>query len=908
MSRKKFAGWAEVARLLNQTSLEQQSIERADVDGKGPKSRLNEGQRKSLEVIAHNIVDNGIVLADEVGMGKTRIAAELARCVIAAGGRVVIVLPPGLSFQWKEELRTAGVEVPPVIRSLDGYFAAWDEKKPDKEKPAPWFDQSAVMVSQMFTSHWRLGMAGGRRPWALFSELFVHWRTLNNGRRPGGYAQHSALNSKLVSAAAASSIFAAIQKQKHRRLRVHADEMFEGVSWSQAQTADSYEAGGPLRPGIQKAVGLGLGAFDLVIIDEAHKNRREGGGLSVLLDNVLVRSIDARVFGMTATPVELEMSQWIQTLKRVGVDEARLKDIAHVIKDYGEKLQRVRGVWQSSKEARDAFKRSADDFFKALSPYLIRRDKREDASVMRFKSLSGLHFNEYRDVRREVVLDPAKLSSAWRQAICGAESISVSSPEAGSASARRLRLTVANGHGISSLIAAAAALKAGTADDAMDQEEDTERDRDEPQAVKAADSPGSEWVAKRTARFQWWIELIAQAVPADGHALYDHPAILAAVRDLESANEAGEKVLVFGRFTAPLAALVGLLNARELLRRVVAEQHWPQAKVHETDVAAVGAARRQWAEEKGSAHPVAEADLDALLKRRYDVQQTGLERLRSGLLNVLAAGLPHVATDPAVIARNQALLDAFVASAKAHPSVLALVHRALVETLGDVEAAADARQVTQVFLDLVDAAQDQDRENDDGKNITQDEQAALWSVVQDRIKEEYDRPEGGFARLMYGDTKPSTRRFLQQAFNRPNSFPKILVAQSMVGREGLNLHKACRIVMMLQPEWNPGVVEQQIGRVDRVGSHWAQQLEAAAGINASEWPRIEVRPVIFKGTYDEHHWDVLRQRWDDLRAQLHGVILPPGLAGEVHSVADKACYDEVMAMAPNFSPMLRNLL
>jgi len=52
----------------------------------------------------------------------------------------------------------------------------------------------------------------------------------------------------------------------------------------------------------------------------------------------------------------------------------------------------------------------------------------------------------------------------------------------------------------------------------------------------------------------------------------------------------------------------------------------------------------------------------------------------------------------------------------------------------------------------------------------------------------------------------------------------------------------------------------------------------------------------------------LRQRWDDLRAQLHGVVLPPGLAGAVHSVADKACYDEVMAMAPNFSPMRRNLL
>ena len=48
---------------------------------------------------------------------------------------------------------------------------------------------------------------------------------------------------------------------------------------------------------------------------------------------------------------------------------------------------------------------------------------------------------------------------------------------------------------------------------------------------------------------------------------------------------------------------------------------------------------------------------------------------------------------------------------------------------------------------------------------------------------------------MYGGTAPATRRLVQLAFNRPNSFPRVLVAQSMVGREGLNLHRACRIVV-----------------------------------------------------------------------------------------------------------------
>jgi hypothetical protein len=101
---------------------------------------------------------------------------------------------------------------------------------------------------------------------------------------------------------------------------------------------------------------------------------------------------------------------------------------------------------------------------------------------------------------------------------------------------------------------------------------------------------------------------------------------------------------------------------------------------------------------------------------------------------------------------------------------------------------------------------------------------------------------------MYGGTEPQTRRFLQLAFNRPGSHPRVLVAQSLVGREGLNLHRACRTVVLLHPEWNPGVVEQQIGRVDRVDSLWERQLGERLGQGPGEapWPRILVRPVVFR--------------------------------------------------------------
>ena len=128
------------------------------------------------------------------------------------------------------------------------------------------------------------------------------------------------------------------------------------------------------------------------------------------------------------------------------------------------------------------------------------------------------------------------------------------------------------------------------------------------------------------------------------------------------------------------------------------------------------------------------------------------------------------------------------------------------------------------------------------------------------------------------------------------------MAQSLVGREGLNLHKACRTVVLLHPEWNPGVVEQQIGRIDRIGSLWEEKLNQAiaAGQAKGDLPRIEIRPVVFQGTYDEKNWQVLRDRWDDLRAQLHGVVISPRIAKKYPDAQDMIA--EINNAAPNFSP------
>jgi ribosomal protein L14E/L6E/L27E len=293
--------------------------------------------------------------------------------------------------------------------------------------------------------------------------------------------------------------------------------------------------------------------------------------------------------------------------------------------------------------------------------------------------------------------------------------------------------------------------------------------------------------------------------------------------------------------------------------------------------------------------------LDDLLAQRYRRESDQRARQREGLLSRLRAGLAGVDASGKCLAiidaieRQTAPVTGDVEEDERHVTLLA---RAIAANTDRTDA-PDA-DLAKAFRALVEAAGDHDSREEEEFNEEQAKEA--WSTLEEHLQEGYSSQQGGFARLMYGETKMETRRMIQLAFNRPNSFPRVLVAQSLVGREGLNLHESCRIVVLLHPEWNPGVVEQQIGRVDRVNSRWAKALRQAIddGIRGADLPRIEIRPIIFKGTYDEHNWNVLRERWDDLRAQLHGEAIPARLRVS-EDAEGRTILDEIAAARPNFS-------
>lgn len=862
--KQEFKGWPAVTRELH------------DLAGRSEES-LNDGQRASLRAIADRIESHGLLIADEVGMGKTRIAAALAHCVVKCGGRVGILIPPGLGFQWQAEFRVFRHDVPEVLRSLDMFHQRW---RAAGQKP--WYDEDIVMVSHSFCNWY---MKPGTRRFALLPELYACWK--KSGKRI--VPNHSVKDARtcLWGGQTAPHIVKAVPDSPTHPAHVWLQEITGKYSYPKLLDAMHYQKHGELRPQLARAVGLGLGMFDLLLIDEAHKSRGEISMLSQLLEHVVLPAPHMRRVAITATPVELNEGQWQETLLRVGVDRP-----FEEVRRYAEAVRQLRGAWRGNPRVRAEYAAAAKAFQDALSPYVLRRDKRRDASIQRYAEKTGRPADTYREVDKHIRVELGTLSLPWKNAVCAVEALSVIKPGAISTRGKRLRLTFGNGHGIAGLIDQFN--QGDAADQAQLDYEEEVKEKTVEQAV-AAD-------AKRNQRAQWWSGVVADVFTGNsGDVLYAHPAIEATAACIEKLAAQGEKVLVFGRFTKPMETLVKFLNACELLRRLESGKPWPQSKLHEGsgdddrgEWPAVAAAYR-WLYKR----EMTEEDqrrIASQLHTQYEQLEAARKRFRARLVERLETALRNSS------AATNGLFRAFrdrVHDAAEHGD-LAAVSRAMLNLRPDLLAGEpQANDLAETFLEVLRGAMDRD---DPEAMDVEIEGGNAWPEISQRLSDEFLRPEGGFARLMDGSTKPHSRQMLQQAFNRRDSFPQVLVAQSMVGREGLNLHRECRTVVMMHPEWNPGVVEQQIGRVDRVGSYWNKLLEKALtdGTLPGHFPRIMVKSVIFDGTYDAKHWEVLQERWQDLRAQLHGIPVPQGaVEGDEEGLRLIA---EINAAAPDFSP------
>ncbi|WP_210251165.1 helicase [Bosea sp. F3-2] len=820
---------------------------------------LDTGQRASLAELARRIRagQRAVLLADEVGMGKTRIAIALIEAVRQAGGRSAIIVPAGLGAQWQAELRLFNPDNATLLplRSYDGFIGGFldvddaegsnrrkrshkkwlMDRRQQRELPEHgWAAEPILMISHTFAAmrfpNRGEGPAGGWR-----RELLPNVARLVAGRRRNFIRENfrpGEVGQVYASRRAAHAIAEAI---KAHGLDYDLDGDPKWLS------ADDYKRK------ILPLIGYGLGRFDLVVVDEAHKARGADSSLSRILGPVTWEGNDPFRLGLTATPVELDAAQWIDTLGRIsGRDDER--DVAALgglwewIRGYVDDVRRAQ-TEELDEQLTTGFESSAARFRDALRPFVLRRDKRDDPEYRAFRDRHG----DYRVVTDVPVLPETEgFTRDWLRRFCAAEALSLLPQD--DPRIKRARLSVAQGYGF------------GLASD------------DEAEAPLPPDDAES--------RHSVWLDAFERQ-PAD---LYSHPAILAAVRLIEDYTGKGEKVLVFGRFIKPLGALTRLLDAREMLRRLEKGHHWPASSVRKENIPAVQAATRDpglWTKDGEI------AGINALLAERYRAwtsqRRTDLTRLRHDLANMQ--------TNPSAV-RLLSLLQ----------------HDAGDDLQGDIGTLLEA------LADLRDSPHDQSWTAEEAVKrfnalqalLMGDDEADGDEALQARLEthlRDYSGREGNFARMMWGATAPQTRRLLQASFNRAATWPMVLLAQSRVGREGLNLHEACRTVVLLHAEWNPGIVEQQIGRVDRKNSRWLRDLRDWQNRGGGgDPPRIRIHPVVVSGTYDDHNWQVLKARWLELRAQLHGDVLPH-LAGRPAATPEKQeLVERILRATPNFAP------
>jgi len=118
-----------------------------------------------------------------------------------------------------------------------------------------------------------------------------------------------------------------------------------------------------------------------------------------------------------------------------------------------------------------------------------------------------------------------------------------------------------------------------------------------------------------------------------------------------------------------------------------------------------------------------------------------------------------------------------------------------------------------------------------------------------------------FVALVDGGMNAATRERVFAGFNSP-LLPEILIC-TQVGQEGIDLHRHCRHVVHYDLAWNPAVLEQRTGRVDRIGSKTFRERVLPGG----EGTFLEVGVPFLAGTYDERMYEELR-----LRAQTFEVL------------------------------------
>ncbi len=909
------------------------------------------GQEKTIRWAAKRLDKQaGVLVADEVGMGKTRVVMAAILAVVKNGGSVAAVVPPGLIYQW--------------IKEWDDFLHDLTEKRKHKYNLAELAKFEPIQLrtySSMFNyDHLQYPLLGkkNRGRWLLISHQFgtpnlqdnsplnrymlpllaatvskngakqdlnkvKEWKSL---QRKGAWHK-DCLNTKCADCPKRT------RKSRACRFDIQVLKAAKFVSKEHLKifnnlpdirnVADA-KAFYTSPDGHQMVKDL-LGKIDLLVIDEAHKSRDTEKGrkvLGTLLHDILKTEKNTKRIALTATPMELRAGQWETIFKRIGegpsypeaavraFDEAR--DGANRQPDSAEKIR--------------ALIRASGNFSKALKPYVTRRRRTQQEQMREIVGPIPCE-NEahpHRDNSEPIEIDFNDVSEDWKAAIFTMEALGKAAKGCSIKKAKELNRLIRTLK-IIDIRYAAGKIAQGSAgpleEDKADQDHaKLEIQQDEVYLLdqkiekfldnsKGIDS----FIEGKLRRMQFWLQ-----VQNAGHRkLEQHPRVQRTADEIEKFvwEENGKikaKVLVFGTFVNPLRALREVLNSRAVLRILDRRKNGSKEPPLPGVAAVLSNLDTIWDEyvrlrkQPATSMPI---------KRRYTRESLKETIIEAGkryeqLINInlnkkisksFARRLPRAAYIKKAQLNEKVikLLKSYILSS------MIFENRFMLEKKEKYKA--DAMSIWIEFFER--ATTLKGPEGDEVKFSS----ASMRKLIDDEIKEHVNQ-FGSFARILYGKVRMETRRILQAQFNNAGSFPIVLIAQSQVGREGLNLHKACRRIVQFNAEWNPGVNEQQIGRVDRIKSLWEAEALAYRERKGpaepkdvkypEEAPRIHIHPVLFKGTYDSFQHSVSKYRHENLKAHLFGELLSDEALEKVPSGKGwDTLRNELKKSAPDFSPM-----
>jgi superfamily II DNA or RNA helicase len=843
-------------------------------------------RRTAADILLRLQSQEGVILADQVGMGKTYVALAVAVSEILSThefGRVVVFVPPSVADKWVREWKKfretlvehgSGIRcVEHPIRSGEDFLKALDD--PPERRNHLVIVTYTALTSSLKDNFIQLALlyyaTKGVHGAAALRQRIAKWSDGRRGIIP---------NTKFTPDAVAGLLRTPPVKWREEWLKLKNEELPDDpvpTSLEEAARSMSFGAlrniieGLPIRSSadianrlqrarmaltditqtVWKSL-LSSTALDLplLIVDEAHRLKNSDTQISKLFaprsddpKSGAFHGVFRRMLFLTATPFELGHNELINVLSRMGAVSRLVRPPLDVRLDA---LQRVLTAAQASALSFDeAWGRltqadlSAFDTWEpgAAVPDLLSAAAREawmhaslavQARRKMHDKLKGWVIRHERPHRRDYLAGAAIVGNKTTEGLIIPDEAAL--PFLLAARAQSVALDEKGpvrplfAYGIASSYEAFGRLGFGADADGRDSDVAKEdRDGCDPSSL-------DHWADGDAVR--WYRQEIDSALK-NITVREAHPKVSATVEKAASLWLQGEKCLVFSWFIRSGKAIEDALSKRiDALITKAAEN-----ALHDANPAPAlyRISERLFRSDSSSYARTRERLSDALKGSAggYDdvldlVVDAGIRHLRTPGYLVRYTSLRPDINDAQVWAGIQG----------ENPNNIALLERWKLFA----ERLAKARRQ----IEAIDATDERDSE------FARVRAALLGIHMED------DSAYGRGASLQpvrraYGGAERRVRERLIALFNTPFA-PELLVASSVMG-EGIDLHQECRFVIHHDLDWNPSVLEQRTGRLDRIGA-----LAERLGKN------IEVYEPYLAGTHDEKMYKVVKDRaqWFDI--------------------------------------------